>query len=326
VNHPSPAVRSLADLPCERHVVTIGSFDGVHRGHQHLIQQVVDRARISDCSGLGITFDPLPAEVLRPDKAPPRVCTTVERTKAMLDAGLDRIVLLDFDHAMANQSADEFLAELVRYANPEAIIVGEDFAFGHKRQGTPEFLKTQAEAYGFEVTVVPRINPDNEVEWSSSFIRNAVAEHGDVRSASLALGRMFSLSGRVGDGDKRGRTLGYPTANLQPPDGMVTPADGIYAALVDIESSSDERDLPSLVYIGNRPTFDGMSRVVEVYILDFDADLYDKLVTIRFVDRVRGDQAFDSPQSLIDQMQRDEEAGRQILADFGANVRTKPGR
>lgn len=317
--------RSLTELPRDRHVVTIGSFDGVHRGHQHLISKVVEHAGLHQVRSLAITFDPLPAEVLRPDHAPPRVCTTEARTTAMLKSGLDRVAILTFDQHMANQSAGDFLSDLVAAAQPVAIIVGEDFAFGHKRQGTPAFLQTNAVRYGYTVTVVPRINPVEQLEWSSSFIRRVISEDGDVRSAAASLGRLFHLSGTVTGGDRRGRDLGYPTANLIPPVGLVIPADGIYAALVDIENQPEESDLPCLVYVGRRPTFEGNRRVIEVFILDFDSDLYDREITVRFIERVRRDRAFDSPEELVEQMHRDESDGRRILSEFGANVTITPG-
>lgn len=316
--------RSLKKLPSDRHVVTIGSFDGVHRGHQHLINQLVEHARQHQAKSLAITFDPLPAEVLRPDHAPPRVCTTEARTNAMLASGLDRVAILTFDQHMANQSADDFLSELVKSARPIAIIVGEDFAFGHKRQGTPEFLSQRAERYGYSVTIVPRINPVEQLEWSSSFIRRAISADGDVKSAADSLGRLFHISGTVTGGDRRGRDLGYPTANLVPPVGLVVPADGIYAALVDIDSQPEQTDLPCLVYVGRRPTFEGDRRVIEVFILDFDADLYDREITVRFIECVRGDKAFDTPEELVDQMHKDEADGRRILSEFGANVTRTP--
>ncbi|TVR69055.1 MAG: bifunctional riboflavin kinase/FAD synthetase [Sphaerobacteraceae bacterium] len=325
MNSESSIFRSLAELPGDRHVVTVGSFDGVHRGHQYLIQQVAEHASRLNASALGVTFDPHPAEVLRPDKAPSRVCTTSVRTQEMLTAGLDRVAVLEFDHQMANQSADDFLSELVAATHPAGIIIGEDFAFGHKRQGTPEFLRERADQYGYELTIVSRVNPDSQVEWSSSFIRRELAQNGNVRSAADALGRLFSLSGTVGDGEKRGRELGYPTANLRPPEGLIIPADGIYAALVDVNDEINQNGLPCLVYVGKRPTFDNDLRVIEVYILDFDADLYSRNITVHFIELVRPDRAFDSADELVQQMHNDEVSGRRILSEFGANVSTTPG-
>jgi riboflavin kinase / FMN adenylyltransferase len=310
-------VHSLVDLPDVPYVVTIGSFDGVHRGHQHLIEHVTSIARRLNTKSVGITFDPLPAEVLRPDKAPPRICTTEERTSQMLSAGLDRVVVVKFDEQLAQQSAEAFLQAVHAAAHPSAIVVGEDFAFGHKRQGTPEFLFEKAEDYGYQLVVVERLNPHDDVEWSSSFIRRSLVENGDVTAAAQALGRYFRVSGTVQNGDHRGRDLGYPTANLSPMDGLVTPADGIYAAFVTVDGQNGLASRPSLVYVGVRPTFGQSSRVIEVYLLDFDGDLYNKRIEIDFVKRIRGDRAFDSPDELVEQMNKDENCGRQIFSELG---------
>jgi riboflavin kinase / FMN adenylyltransferase len=306
---------SLSELPSEQHVVTIGSFDGVHRGHAHLLNRVIQEAEQRGVPSLAITFDPLPAEVLRPDKAPARLCSTDTRTAEMLRCGIDRVVVLEFNQQMAAQSADDFLRELVQASSPVAIVVGEDFAFGHKRQGTPEFLSQQASIYGYQVNVVERINPVENVRWSSSFARSALTETGDVRTAEQVLGRPFRVNGIVQNGDHRGRELGYPTANLHPSPGLVLPSDGIYAALATLDAIEATADLPALVYIGTRPTFGESNRVIEVFLLDFNEDLYGRSLSADFVDRVRGDRAFDSAEELVSQMKVDEREGRRMLAE-----------
>lgn len=318
-------VRSLSQLPDIPHVVTIGSFDGVHRGHQHLIERVTAHAKRLGVPCCAVTFDPLPAEVLRPEKAPPRLCTTSERSAQMISHGLDRVVILPFDEEMANQSALEFLQELAHSARPEMIVVGEDFAFGHKRHGTPQMLAEHADAFGYECEIVERVNPESRIEWSSSFIRRAIAGHGAVDTAAIALGRPFRLSGVVQSGDHRGRDLGYPTANLRLPDGLVVPSDGIYAAFVSINSEQESGSLPSLVYVGSRPTFGWSSRVIEVFLLDFQADLYGREITVDFIDRIRGDRAFDSAEALVEQMRLDEAKGRRIFARYGDSTATATG-
>lgn len=305
-------LRSLEDLPRDRHVLTIGSFDGVHRGHQYLLEQVTRSARERGLSSLAITFDPLPAEVLRPDKAPPRLCTIEERIDQILRCGIDRVVVLTFDDELSSRTAGDFLADVVTAARPVEIIVGEDFAFGYKRQGTPEFLAERAPENGYELQVVERINP--EIELSSSSVRRSLTESGDVRTAGQILGRSFRLAGTVTNGEHRGRDLGYPTANIDPPERLVIPADGIYAAVVD-DDSPEKR--PSLVYIGTRPTFGEGSRIIEVFLLDYAGDLYGRQIGVEFVDRIRGDRAFASADELVDQMKQDELAGRQIFSELG---------
>lgn len=309
----------LSRLPREPHALTIGSFDGVHRGHKHLLGRLSQRAGELDVPSLAITFDPLPAEILRPDSAPSRLCTTEDRTREIFNAGIDRIVVLRFDQEMANQSADAFLNAVLEYSMPQLIIVGEDFAFGHKRQGTPDFLRERSREHGFDLEIVKRVNPDSQ-EWSSSAVRRALAEHGDVKAAEEILGRPFGVSGTVQNGDRRGRDLGYPTANLEVPDRLTLPADGIYAALVNSGETDASIGLPALVYVGTRPTFDGTERHVEVYLLDFSGDLYGRRLAVEFVDRIRGDQKFESADELVEQMQRDEESGRRIFAGLGIEV------
>jgi riboflavin kinase / FMN adenylyltransferase len=312
-------VNTLSDLPDSPHVVTIGSFDGVHRGHQYLLEQVRDQANLHGVASLVVTFDPLPAEVLRPDKSPPRLCSTDERILQMLDHGIDRVAVLTFDDEMANQSADDFLGELVTHASPHGIVVGADFAFGHKRLGTPAFLRERANEFGYELTVVERINPDGEAEWSSSFARQAL-DSGDVRTVNRVLGRPFRVGGSVDKGDHRGRDLGYPTANLQLPDRLIVPADGIYVGLVSIDDFHISGELPALVYIGTRPTFGSSQRIIEVFLLDFEADLYGKHVTVDLLDRIRGDKRFDSAEELVEQMKIDEATGRELLASHQPGI------
>jgi riboflavin kinase / FMN adenylyltransferase len=310
---------SIQELPQQRHVLTIGSFDGVHRGHQHLLTRVADRARQVDISSLAITFDPLPAEVLRPDKAPTRLCTTRDRTGEIHRCSIDHVVLLTFDDDVAHLTADEFLNTILEHAQPSVIVVGEDFAFGHKRQGTPEFLAYRADQDGFGLEVVERVNPVG-IELSSSAVRRALVERGDVQAAREILGRRYRLSGRVKNGNHRGRDLGYPTANLALIDRLTLPADGIYAALVAVDASTEGTSRPALVYIGTRPTFGESARIAEVFLLDFEGDLYGEKLAVDFVDRIRGDRHFDSAEQLVEQMQRDEAAGREIFNALGIGV------
>jgi riboflavin kinase / FMN adenylyltransferase len=312
-------VNSLRDLPDTPHVVTIGSFDGVHRGHQYLLEKVQEQASRFDIPSLAVTFDPLPAEVLRPDLAPPRLCSTDDRIEQMLNYGVDRVAVLSFDENLANQSAEDFLSELVTKTSPRGIVVGADFAFGHKRKGTPVFLRERAEEWGYELTVVDRINPDDDAEWSSSFARQALGS-GDVRTASRVLGRPFRIRGSVNDGDHRGRDLGYPTANLQLPDRLIVPADGIYVGMVSIADFHISGELPALVYVGTRPTFGNSQRIIEVYLLDFNADLYGKHITVDFLDHIRGDRRFDSAEDLVSQMKIDEVTGRKLLASYQSEI------
>ncbi len=307
---PVTVVASLDETPPGPHAVTIGNFDGVHRGHQALLARTVAAARERGARSLVVTFEPLPLYVLRPEAAPKRLTTNQERIAALAAYGIDDIVVLRFDRALAELSAHEFVACLVEGAHPVEVVVGEDFAFGHNRAGTPDLLRELGERYGFAVTVVGRVaDPDGEI--SSTRIRRMLAE-GSVADAARLLGRPFALSGVVVHGARRGRLLGYPTANLALPPEHAVPADGIYAAKAAIGDSSAL--WPAMVYVGTRPTFDDPARIVEVNLLDFAGDLYGARLTVLFVEQIRGDRRFDSAEALIEQMRRDEAETRRVLA------------
>ena len=306
---PTQIVHGLSAIPSGPHVVTIGNFDGVHRGHQYLLKQVVDRAT-DGARSLALTFDPLPAEVLRPDRAPKRLTTTDDRLTFMAETGLDVIAVVPFTRDFAALEAREFVEQLVDAAHPVHFVVGADFRFGHDRTGSADLLRELGPEYGFAVTVVERIGGE---EISSTRIRQLLAE-GDVKAAAELLGRWHTLTGRVESGAGRGRNLGFPTANLAIPPALAIPADGIYAAHAALERGGDW--LPALVYIGTRPTFSEVDRVVEVFLLDFTGDLYGSEVTVRFIERIRGDMTFESPEALTEQMHADEVAARRILTEF----------
>lgn len=308
---PARIVHGLQEIPPGAHVVTIGNFDGVHRGHRHLFAKVTERARALGARSLAVTFDPLPAEVLRPDRAPKRLTTTQDRLALVAEAGLDCITVVPFTREFAALEAREFVAQLVDAASPREFVVGADFRFGHDRTGSPELLKELGAAYGFGVTVVERIGGERI---SSTSIRRALTD-GDVAIAAELLGRPYALRGRVVPGAGRGRHLGFPTANVTVPDSLVIPADGLYAGRASVEGGPQHH--PALIYIGTRPTFAEAERVVEVYLLDFQGDLYGQELTVQFIERLRGDQTFASSEALIEQMRADEVAARRLLGAGG---------
>jgi riboflavin kinase / FMN adenylyltransferase len=312
-----PVVDTLAAVDGGEHVVTIGSFDGVHRGHQYLLERVVERARDHECRSLVITFEPLPVEVLRPDHAAPRLTTTDERVRQIQRTGVDQIVVIEFDREFAARTADQFLADLVTHTTPVEMIVGHDFAFGHNRTGTAEYLAEVGPRLGFVTKVIQRVSLDG-LELSSSAARTLLLESGDVRHAAAVLGRPFRLAGAVENGARRGRNLGYPTANLGISENMVIPADGIYAAVSSLPDG--ETGIPSLVYVGKRPTFDGDRRVVEVFLLDTDRDLYGTEVSVDFLERIRGDRRFETAEALVEQMNDDERVARELFNRAGYDL------
>ncbi len=292
-------------------VLTIGSFDGIHRGHQYLISRVVARAREIGAASALVTLHPHPKVVLRPDAPLQYLSTIEERLDLLAPLGLDYTVVFPFSIEYSQIRARDFVQMLVDHLNMKEIFCGKDFALGYKREGNVAFLQALGNEKGFNVTVVEPQKFDGEI-MSSTRIRDLIAA-GDLEDATRFLGRYPSIRGRVIRGDQRGRQLGFPTANLSVADRRLIPADGIYAVRVKI----GDRWLGGAASIGIRPTFGGGHRTVEVYVLDFDGDLYDQVLEVQFVKRLRPEMKFDSPQALIAQMQHDVSESRQVLSSLG---------
>ncbi len=306
-----------------RHVLTIGNFDGVHRGHQYLLDLVVSEARSRGVSSAVITFDPLPLEVLRPEVSFPRLTSAEDRYNLIKAHGVDTVLPIRFSREVAGLEAPEFVRQVVEAFSPVEIIVGNDFAFGHNRSGNVELLQQLQSEYDFVVRGSERVGDDQQ-DFSSSRVRALLAA-GDVRHAMDVLGRPYFLRGTVVDGKRRGRELGFPTANLKIAGNLAVPPDGIYAALTQIELGGAL--IPSMVYVGTNPTFDDHSRVIEVNLLDFEGDLYGQSLTVLFMSHVRDDQRFVTAQDLVDQMHKDQKATERVLYDIddrwmGADLRT----
>lgn len=281
----------LPDAERRTRRIAIGTFDGVHLGHREVIAG----------ADTVLTFDPHPTQVVHPDKAP-KLLTSLER-KAELVAGLgvQELVVIPFDGAFASQSAQEFVDHvLVERLGAEQISVGSNFHFGAKAKGTAQML---ADDGRFEARICELLEVDG-APVSSTRIRELLTNEGDVAGAAKLLGSPFKLSGTVVHGDKRGRELGYPTANLVPDERFVTPAHGIYACRTG-------QGRAAAVSIGLRPTFQtGRGVLIEAYVLDFDGDLYGQEISLTFVERLRGEERFDGIDPLIAQMQRDVDATR----------------
>ncbi|HEX7593058.1 MAG TPA: bifunctional riboflavin kinase/FAD synthetase [Anaerolineae bacterium] len=289
-------------------VLTIGSFDGIHRGHQYLIERVVARAKELDAASALVTLHPHPKIVLRPNSPLQYLSTLEERLDLLAPLGLDYAVVFPFSLETSQIRARDFVQLLLDHLHLREIICGADFALGYKREGNVEFLRALGQETGFTVTVVEPQAFDGEI-MSSSRIRQMIAD-GDLADATRFLGRDPSVRGRVVKGDQRGRTLGFPTANLAIAERRLIPADGIYAVRVKI--GDQWRD--GAANIGIRPTFDAGHRLVEVYVLDFDGDLYDQVIEVKFVQRLRGEIKFDRVDALIAQMRDDVVETRKILA------------
>jgi riboflavin kinase/FMN adenylyltransferase len=304
-------------------VVTIGVFDGVHRGHQRIVSRAVELARAQ--AGYGgdqrlpvvvVTFDPHPDEIVRPGSHPPFLCTARRRADLLGGLGADAVCLLPFTFEFSQLGPDEFVRTvLADRLHAAAVVVGEDFRFGHKAAGDVPLLATLGEKYDFSTEGVPLLARDG-VTISSTFIR-ARLEGGDVATAAAALGRPHRVEGIVYRGHMRGRQLGFPTANLESPPHSAIPGDGIYAGWLfrlDADGAADGR-WPAAISVGPNATFGENERTVEAYALDRDdLDLYGAHVAIDFTARLRGTERFDSVEDLITQMHRDVDQARQLLA------------
>ena len=307
--------RSCDAVPADlgRTVVTVGNFDGVHLGHQH----VVRRAReVAEELGLthvvAVTFDPHPIAVLRPEHAPLTLTTVDARVDLLDEAGVDDVLVVPFSREVAGWSPERFVDEiLVESLHARAVVVGANFRFGYRAAGDVALLRELGETRDF-VTEGIALDGGPQV-WSSTYVRNCLSA-GDVEGAAEALGRPFTVRGEVVRGDRRGRELGYPTANV-PTTGMIAaPADGVYAGWLR-RLDGDHEPLPAAISVGTNPTFDGeRERRVESYVLDRDdLELYGVPVEVSFVARLRGMRRFDSVDELVETMADDVRRAREVL-------------
>ena len=288
--------------------VAVGVFDGVHRGHVTVIAQLLSRCRKEGLVPGVLTFDPHPVEVLAPAQAPPLLTRIDRRIELLRQLGVEWVGVLDL-RDIRSMSPEEFVTSvLIAKANVRLVSVGLDFRFGRDRTGDVATLDELGRRHGFDVATVELV-ADEEGVISSTRIRQLVMA-GRVSEAAALLGRPHRVSGVVVRGDARGRTLGYPTANLPLPAGLAVPADGIYAVRVRGAIEAD-----GVASLGVRPTF-GTSgvRLLEVHVFDFSGDLYGKTLDVDFVERLRGEERFDSVEALVDQMDKDAMAARQILS------------
>jgi riboflavin kinase/FMN adenylyltransferase len=312
-------VRNLEDVTrvSDGSVVTIGAYDGVHLGHQRVLHLVRELASARGLEAAVVTFDRHPAQVVRPESAP-KLLTSLDQKLELLDAtgDVDVCCVLTFDEARSHETAEDFVTEvLVEKLRARRVVVGEDFHFGHKRGGNVPLLGRMGAELGFEVLGLALVAVEGDgggTIYSSTRIRELLAE-GDVTEAARLLGRPHEVRGIVTEGDRRGRTLGFPTANLTVPSEICLPADGIYAGTF---VADDGVSRPAAISLGRRPTFYDHAdmSLLEAYVLDFDGDLYGQRAGVRFVERLRGEQRFDSVDALVEQMSRDVEATRRAIA------------
>ena len=295
-------------------VATIGMFDGVHRGHQLLIGMVTEKARHMGLTSTVITFDRAPRQVLDPTFRPQLLTTLEEKTEAIRALDIDRLVVLPFTQETASLTAQAFMQQILRdQLNVKVLITGYDNRFGHNRsEGFNDYVHYGQEL-GIEVLRGDvQLTADGSHPLSSSVVRRLLTEEGCVDEMIQCLGRYYQLQGKVETGEHIGHQLGFPTANLQPSDPFkLIPASGAYAVWATIGDS--QKQLPAMMNIGTRPTFDGRNRTLEVNILDFNSNLYGQTVTITFVRRLREERRFDSPEALVAQLKEDQEQVKRIL-------------
>jgi riboflavin kinase/FMN adenylyltransferase len=294
-----------------RSVVTIGVFDGVHRGHQAIIGHTVKRARDLGLQSVVVTFDPHPAEVVRPGSHP-AVLTDPDRKAELIEQlGVDALCVVPFTPEFSRLSPEAFAHDvLVEALHSAIVVVGDNFRFGHRAAGDVVMLEGFGRSFGFTVEEAPLVASDGLV-FSSTYIRSCV-DAGDVRAAAVALGRPHRVSGVVVRGDQRGRELGFPTANLMVHRYAAVPADGVYAAWL-IRGGQFAGPQPASVSIGTNPTFSGQEQRVEAYVLDFDGDLYGERVSLDFVGHLREQRKYEGIEPLVAQIREDVEQTRELL-------------
>ncbi|PYI37461.1 bifunctional riboflavin kinase/FAD synthetase [Arthrobacter psychrolactophilus] len=297
--------------PC---VVTLGNFDGLHLGHQEVLGQVRDEAAKRGARSVALTFDPHPAKVHRPESAPEQIMGLADKLNAMAELGLDAVLVLPYTLDFAAQTAEEFVRNVfVDGLSACAVVIGRDTRFGKGNSGDFSTMVSLGADLGFDVVVVDDEGHDRR--WSSTWVREALRQ-GDVDTAAQVLGRPHTMSGEVVHGAARGRELGFPTANLSPDACGIIPEDGVYAGWLTDESG---HRWPSAISVGSNPTFVGVSRQVEAYVINRpeesveDFNLYGQHIVVEFVRRLRGMVAYTGPEALIEQMHQDVIDTRAIL-------------
>ncbi|MGL4304681.1 MAG: bifunctional riboflavin kinase/FAD synthetase [Mycobacteriaceae bacterium] len=319
--------RGLEEVPADwgRCVVTIGVFDGVHRGHAQLIARAVEYAKTKGLVSVLMTFDPHPMEVVFPGSHPAQLTTLTRRAELAEELGIDVFLVMPFTTDFMKLTPDRYIHEiLVERLHVAEVIVGQNFTFGKKAAGNVEHLRKAGERFGFGVDGVDLVSEhtaEHSVTFSSTYIRSCV-DAGDMQATTEALGRPHRVEGVVVRGDGRGRELGYPTANVAAPMHAAIPADGVYAAWFTVlghgptmGTVTPGRRYQAAVSVGSNPTFSGRTRTVEAFVLDASADLYGQHVAVDFVERLRGMEKFHSVDDLIVAIGKDIDVTRSILTD-----------
>ena len=290
-----------------RIAVALGTFDGLHLGHRQIIGRAVALAHQSAGTSVVFTFSNHPLSMIAPERCPPLLLSEKDKVRLLTEMGLDILMTIPFTPDFLQLPPTAFIELLLTYLRPEHVVVGPNYTFGYKGQGTPATLRTAGYKHGFNVHVPVAVTLNNELA-SSTLIRQFVAA-GNVEQAAEYLGRFFSLTGTVIHGDARGRLLGYPTANIAIPQGMVVPANGVYAVRVLMNGA----EYKGVANIGSNPTFGGKQQRLEVFILDFAGSLYGQEITVSFYSRLRSEIHFENAELLIDQITQDIRQVKQLF-------------
>ncbi len=293
-------------------VATIGNFDGVHLGHRHIFAKIVAEAARKGCKAVVITFEPHPKMILHPEIRPFYLITSLEeKIERIAETGVDALILIPFTREFSKTTAKDFICSILwEKLRIRKLFIGHDYTFGKGKEGNEAYLAAFGERLGFEVEVIGAFRTGDEII-SSTLTRNTILK-GDVRKAATFLGRPYSLSGLVIEGHRRGRNLGFPTANVKP-DKDLLPARGIYAVRVKWAGKL----FGGVLNIGFNPTFSDAALSVEVYLFDFNDDIYGERLEILFIDRIRDEVKFDGPEKLVEQIRRDVETAGIILGGNG---------
>ena len=308
-------LETLASLGLREPAVTVGNFDGVHRGHQALAAETVARAHAAGGDAVALTFDPHPARVLAPERVPPALTTAGQKAELLAALGLDVLAVLPFTADVAALAPDAFARSVLSGAlGARHVVVGEAFRFGRGKTGDAATLARLGEELGFDVGALPAVT-DGGRPVSSSRVREALAE-GDAAHAAALLGRPYFVDGTVVEGDRRGRTIGVPTANLDV-GGALLPARGVYAGRARLPGGSARL---AVVNVGERPTFGGHTVTVEAHLLDYSGDLYGRRLRLSFAARLRGEERFPGAAALVEQIRRDIDRARSLVSPASDGV------
>jgi riboflavin kinase/FMN adenylyltransferase len=293
-------------------IITVGSFDGVHVGHVKILSTLVNKAKEKQCRSIVLTFEPHPRKVVSKNYSLKLLTTLDEKRELIYKLGVDEIIILPFTHEFSQMSSDDFFKNIIiDKIGIKEIILGYDHRFGRGRDGDEHKVRQLGGIFNFDVTLVPEVKYD-DLTVSSSVIRREL-QQGKIKSTTCYLNRFYSITGKVIEGDKRGRLLGFPTANIQLPDAdKMIPANGVYAVKVLI----GKEKYSGVMNIGNRPTFQETENIIlEVHIFDFEENIYNKEIKVEFIDRIRDEQKFNSKEELIQQINRDKATALQILTN-----------